>query len=237
MRQVETSRTLVFDGDCHARAFFEALLCENMDLGGRRTSSCCSAAASGAAAAPRRRAAVADGDRPVLPHGHRQRVLQDLPGQAVLEGRRGAAHRDRRQFARYLGCRRMLSNLPELQAKARAINDRLLHTETHRQARYLCPVIQRITRPTLTGQGRKAPALRFGDLRVQALTRPRRHAAHVTGITTGAAARYRPAAPPLQHEPGQLRPVRLANASSALPAEPLHPHPRRCCSRSSTPGL
>ena len=33
MRQVETSRTLVFDGDCHARAFFESLLRENMDLG------------------------------------------------------------------------------------------------------------------------------------------------------------------------------------------------------------
>jgi hypothetical protein len=33
MRQVETSRTLVFDQDCHARAFFEALLCETMDLG------------------------------------------------------------------------------------------------------------------------------------------------------------------------------------------------------------
>jgi len=33
MRQVETPRTLVFDQDCHARAFFEALLCENMDLG------------------------------------------------------------------------------------------------------------------------------------------------------------------------------------------------------------
>jgi len=31
------------------------------------------------------------------------------------------------------------------------------------------PVIERITRPTLTGEGRKAPALRFGDLRVQAL--------------------------------------------------------------------
>jgi hypothetical protein len=30
MRQVETSRTLVFDQDVHARAFFEALLCENM---------------------------------------------------------------------------------------------------------------------------------------------------------------------------------------------------------------
>ena len=33
MRQVETSRTLVFDDDVHARAFFEALLCENMGLG------------------------------------------------------------------------------------------------------------------------------------------------------------------------------------------------------------
>ncbi len=33
MRQVETSRTLVFDDDVHARAFFEALLCDNMDLG------------------------------------------------------------------------------------------------------------------------------------------------------------------------------------------------------------
>ena len=33
MRQVETSRTLVFDDDVRARAFFEALLCENMDLG------------------------------------------------------------------------------------------------------------------------------------------------------------------------------------------------------------
>jgi hypothetical protein len=33
MRQVETSRTLVFDHDVHARPFFEALLCENMDLG------------------------------------------------------------------------------------------------------------------------------------------------------------------------------------------------------------
>lgn len=33
MRQIETSRTLVFDTDVHARAFFEALLVENMDLG------------------------------------------------------------------------------------------------------------------------------------------------------------------------------------------------------------
>jgi hypothetical protein len=33
MLQIETSRALVFDSDVHARAFFETLLCENMDLG------------------------------------------------------------------------------------------------------------------------------------------------------------------------------------------------------------
>src|SRR5258708_27911644 len=33
MRNGETSRTLLFDGDVEAGAFFEALLCENMALG------------------------------------------------------------------------------------------------------------------------------------------------------------------------------------------------------------
>ena len=69
-----------------------------------------------------------------------------------------------------LGCNKQLHNLPELQDKARAINARLLETETAGQDTALVsPVIERITRPTVTGDGRKAPALRFGDLRVQAL--------------------------------------------------------------------
>jgi hypothetical protein len=64
----------------------------------------------------------------------------------------------------------MLANLPELQAKARANCTRLLETETAGQGMVLVsPVIERITRPTVTDDGRKAPALRFGDLRVQAL--------------------------------------------------------------------
>jgi hypothetical protein len=69
-----------------------------------------------------------------------------------------------------LRCNRQLRNLPELQDKARAINARLLETETAGQDTALVsPVIERITRPAVTGDGRKAPALRFGDLRVQAL--------------------------------------------------------------------
>jgi hypothetical protein len=33
MRQVETSRTLVFDAPRRARAFFEALVADNLDIG------------------------------------------------------------------------------------------------------------------------------------------------------------------------------------------------------------
>jgi hypothetical protein len=172
MRQIETSRTLVFDDDCHARAFFEALLCENMDLGrpenvellfrrGQRL---------GRPAAP----PVGGGFRTAIDrYCHmvtinvfykNSRVKQYLKDGVALRIETVINSPDD------LGCRRMLGNLPELQAKARAINDRLLHTETAGQGTVLVsPVIERITRPTVTGDGRKAPALRFGDLRVQAL--------------------------------------------------------------------
>ena len=33
MRQIEASRTLVFDAPRHARAFFEALVADNLDIG------------------------------------------------------------------------------------------------------------------------------------------------------------------------------------------------------------
>ena len=39
MRQVETSRTIVFDAPRRARAFFEALVADNLDIGRPDTSS------------------------------------------------------------------------------------------------------------------------------------------------------------------------------------------------------
>jgi len=172
MRQVETSRTLVFDDDVHARAFFEALLCENMDLGrpenvellfrrGQRL---------GRPAIP----PPGGGFRTAIDrYCHmvtinvfykNSRVKQYLKDGVALRIETVINSPDD------LGCNRMLANLPELQAKARAINTRLMETEIAGQGTVLVsPVIERITRPTLTGQGRKAPALRFGDLRVQAL--------------------------------------------------------------------
>ena len=172
MRQTETSRTLVFDGDGHARAFFEALLCENMDLGrpenvellfrrGQRLGRPTLPPAGGGFKTKIDRYC----DLVTLNVFYRNsRLKQYLKDGVAL--RIETVVNDPRD----LRCNRQLQNLPELQDKARAINARLLETETVGQGTALVsPVIERITRPTLTGEGRKAPALRFGDLRVQAL--------------------------------------------------------------------
>ena len=69
-----------------------------------------------------------------------------------------------------LGCLRRLVHLDELQARARAVNTTLLDTERVGQGCVLAsPAFERIAQPTLTEDGRRAPALRFGDPRVQAL--------------------------------------------------------------------
>jgi hypothetical protein len=69
-----------------------------------------------------------------------------------------------------LGCLRRLTNLDELQTKARAINTRVLDAERVGQGAVLAsPAFARVAQPTVESAGRRAPALRFGDPRVQAL--------------------------------------------------------------------
>ena len=172
MRQVETSRTLVFDGDCHARAFFEALLCDNMDLGrpenvellfrrGQRLGRPAAPPPGGGFKTKIDRCCDLVTLNVFYKNSRVKQYLKD--GVAMRVETVVNSPKD-------LLCNRRLANLPELQAKARAINGRLLETETVGQGTALVsPVIERITRPTVTSDGRKAPALRFGDLRVQAL--------------------------------------------------------------------
>ena len=65
-----------------------------------------------------------------------------------------------------LRCRR----LGELQDKARAINRRILEAERAGQATVLAnPAFERIAHPSVDADGRRTPALRFGDPRVMAL--------------------------------------------------------------------
>ncbi len=69
-----------------------------------------------------------------------------------------------------LGCQRRLHNLDELQTKARAVNARVLQAERVGQGCVLAnPVFERIAHPSVTAEGRRATAMRFGDSRVQAL--------------------------------------------------------------------
>ena len=71
---------------------------------------------------------------------------------------------------RDLGCNARLPNLDELQAKARAINGRIMNAERAGQGTVLAsPAFERIAHPSVTADGRTTPALRFGDPRVMAL--------------------------------------------------------------------
>jgi hypothetical protein len=69
-----------------------------------------------------------------------------------------------------LGCLPCLVHLDELQSRARAVNTALLDTERVGQGCVLAsPAFERIAQPTLAEDGRRAPALRFGDPWVQAV--------------------------------------------------------------------
>jgi hypothetical protein len=171
MRQVEVSRTIVLDAPRRARAFFEALIADNLDIGrpasveiifGRKI---------------RRdtpgvfRTAI---DRPVIgpdtgqvvvnvfcKHSRVKQYLKD--GRAMRIETVINAPRD-------LGCNARLPNLRELQDKARACNRRILDAERTGQGTVLAsPAFERIAHPSVTADGRRTPALRFGDPRVMAL--------------------------------------------------------------------
>ena len=171
MRQIEVSRTIVFTQPRHARAFFEALVTDNLDIGrpdqveliftGR----------------PVRR-----GRKPAIPEVFRTRVVTrgvDVTVNAFYKHSRIKQYLKDGRALRVetvvndtydLGCRRRLPNLEALQTKARDANRRLLDTERVGQGCVLAsPAFERIAHPTTTVDGRRAPALRFGDPRVQAL--------------------------------------------------------------------
>lgn len=171
MRQIEVSRTLVFTAPRHARAFFEALVADNLDIGrpdqvelifsGYRT----------------RR-----GRQPAVPETFKTKVVTrgvDVTVNAFYKHSRIKQYLKDGRALRVetvvndsydLGCQRRLPNLEALQLKARDANRRLLDTERVGQGCVLAsPAFERIAHPTTTVDGRRAPALRFGDPRVQAL--------------------------------------------------------------------
>ena len=238
MRQVETSRTLVFSTDVRARAFFEALLCENTDLGRPE----------------RAELLFRRGQRRGVPSspprdGFKTRIDQYC---SLVTMNINYKNSRLKQYLKDgialrietvinnpndLGCNKQLHNLPELQDKARAINARLLETETPGQDTALVsPVIERITGPPSPAMGGRRPHCGSATFESRPWRRYRRHAVHGHRHHQQDPPQLddRPAAPPLQHEPGQLRPVPAGKERPHRPRpgpQPLHPHPRRAAVR------
>jgi hypothetical protein len=172
MRQIETSRTLVFDAPRQARAFFAALVADNLDVGRPDHVELIFAGH------PRRW-----GRPPKTEPAYKTRIdTRDTIGVTVnadykhsrikqyLKDGRALRIETVINSADDLGCKRRLAHLPELQTKARAVNARLLDTERVGQGCVLAsPAFERVAQSTLTEDGRRSPALRFGDPRVMAL--------------------------------------------------------------------
>jgi len=173
MRQVEVSRTIVFDAPRHARGFFEALVVDNLDIGRPESVELIFHG-------PRRPGP----GRPVklgcVPKT--KLVTRDTIGVTVNAFFKSSRVKQYLKDGRALrvetlinspddfGCHRRLQHLDELQAKGRDVNRRLLDTERVGQGCVLAsPAFERVAQSTLTEDGRRSPALRFGDPRVMAL--------------------------------------------------------------------
>jgi hypothetical protein len=182
MRQVEVSRTIVFDAPRHARGFFEALIVDNLDLGrphnveiifGRRV----------------RRDTIGT-FRTVIDRRDNGGVLLNVfyrhsRIKQYLKDGRAMRIETVVNTPRDLGCQARLHNLDDLQTKARACNRRILDAERVGQGCVLAsPAFERIAHPSVDAAGGRTPALRFGDPRVMALTGALCHTLlAATGIT------------------------------------------------------
>jgi hypothetical protein len=166
MRQVEVSRTLVFTAPRHARGFFEALIADNLDLGrpdhveiifGRSLAR--DTTSTFHTAIDRHNQGVVINAS--FKHSRIKQYLKDgraLRIETVINNPGD------------LGVRRRLEHLDQLQGRARDANRRLLDTARVGQGCLLAsPAFERAAHPSVE-DGRRAPALRFGNPRVIALT-------------------------------------------------------------------
>jgi hypothetical protein len=181
MRQVEVSRTLVFDDPRRARSFFESLVQDNIGIGrphevhavfgrdrrGRTT------------AQPFRTRVFSPGTEVRMDFSYKHsRVKQYL--------KEGRALRIETVInkPKDLGVLARLEHLPELVEKARGVNDRLLMIERAGQGCAIgSALFERIHQP-FNHEGQRTGALRFGDQRAMALAGALCLVVHaVTGFT------------------------------------------------------
>jgi len=237
MAQTEVSRTLVFDAPRRARGFFEALVADHLDVGRPDTIEILFdrqiRGGKRATAGQFRTNVITRGTEVTVnafyKHSRIKQYLKD--GRALRIETVINAPND-------LGCQRRLHNLDDLQAKARAVNARLLQTERVGQSCVLAnPVFERIAHPTVTAEG--AESYSHAVRRLSGPSpgrRPVRHPVrrHRHHQQEPARPDDRTARRPLRHHPGQLRPGPTAPQRADHPTTPhqhLPPHRRRAAVR------
>lgn len=165
MRQIEVSRTIVFDAPRRARAFFESVVQDNLGLGrpdeieilfGRQVR-------KNTPGTFKTKVVTRGVDVAVNVFYRHSRIKQYLKeGRALRIETVVNSPTD-------LGCQRRLKNLPELQEKAGAANHRILEVERVGEGCAISTALfERVALPSFE-EGQRTGALRFGDPRVMAL--------------------------------------------------------------------
>jgi hypothetical protein len=164
--QMEVSLTQIFDRPLRGREFFEEIIRDNLDLGRPdRVQLIFDRVVTKKTPGEFRTRVIQDGVRPSLHIDYKNFDLK----QYFKDGR-GCRTEGTFRNPNDFGVNKGLSNLPYLQKIGREINRRLLEVERVSHNSGLSgDSIQRVVQPTVTNDGEKAPALKFGQPRVMAL--------------------------------------------------------------------
>jgi hypothetical protein len=164
--QMEVSLTHIFDRPMRGREFFEEIIRDNLDLGRPdRVQLIFDRVVTKKTPGEFRTRVIQDGVHPSLHIAYKNFDLK----QYFKEGR-GCRTEGTFRNPNDFGVNKGLSNLPYLQKIGREINRRLLEVERVSHNSGLSgDSIQRVVQPTVTADGEKAPALKFGQPRVMAL--------------------------------------------------------------------
>ena len=164
--QMEVSLTQIFDRPLRGREFFEEIIRDNLDLGRPdRVQLIFDRVVTKKTPGQFRTRVIQDGVHPSLHINYKNFDLK----QYFKEGR-GCRTEGTFREPKDFGINKGLSNLPYLQKIGREINRRLLEVERVSHNSGLSgDSIQRVVQPTVTADGEKAPALKFGQPRVMAL--------------------------------------------------------------------
>ena len=229
MRQVEVSRTLVFDDPRRARGFFEALVTDNIAIGRPE------AVAVVFGRQVRKTTKEPFSTRVFTPGTEVKMDFRYKHSRVKQYLKEGRALRIETVINKPsdIGILARLEHLPELIAKARAVNARLLHVERAGQGCAIgSALFERIHQP-YHQEGQRTGALRFGDPTRHGPDRrplPRRARRHRDDQQEPSRAGRRTPRPRLHHQPDELRPTPPPppRAHRTRPAhQHLHPHRRR----------